>query len=577
MSESGSWSVRRPDVPGRRVPRTLRSLERRPFDEPLRDAEGPAPAADAVPTILVAGIVYHLERFQELGYIQRARWSVVVPGAVRGPADLVVVGAPSGGGGTAALVAELKRDPATAAIPVLHVFAADARCDGCGADVCLAVDAPPATLVGAARSLLELRRTRQELRREREAASSTRDPPRDAEAPVVVSPSPPDHEALRRAQRLEALGRLTGGVAHDINNMLGVITGQVEFAMQRLLPGDAVAGRLAQVLPVVERAAGLTRQLLSFAREPVGRPRPVDLNALVGQLEKILERAVGDEVRLEVRPGASLGSVRADPTQLEQVLLNLAFNARDAMPAGGRLMVETHNVDLPDGDLRPPPILPGRYVMVSVSDEGTGMDERTLARIFEPFFTTKPDGRGTGLGLATVQGIVKQSGGAIRVDSERGLGTTFRIYLPRIDAPGEAPRADARSPDVPGGTETVLVAEDSEAVREVTCGLLEALGYRVLAAAHGVEALALARDHAGPIHLLLADVVMPKLGGPSLADQFAELRPETRVLYMSGYGEDAVVGGCGRGEPALLRKPFSQERLARAVRQALGGLPGGEL
>jgi signal transduction histidine kinase len=577
VSESGSWSVRRPDAPGRRVPRTLRSLERRPFDEPLRDAEGPAPAADAVPTILVAGIVYHLERFQELGYIQRARWSVVVPGAVRGPADLVVVGAPSGGGGTAALVAELKRDPATAAIPVLHVFAADARCDGCGADVCLAVDAPPATLVGAARSLLELRRTRQELRREREAASSTRDPPRDAEAPVVVSPSPPDHEALRRAQRLEALGRLTGGVAHDINNMLGVITGQVEFAMQRLLPGDAVAGRLAQVLPVVERAAGLTRQLLSFAREPVGRPRPVDLNALVGQLEKILERAVGDDVRLEVRPGASLGSVRADPTQLEQVLLNLAFNARDAMPAGGRLMVETHNVDLPDGDLRPPPILPGRYVMVSVSDEGTGMDERTLARIFEPFFTTKPDGRGTGLGLATVQGIVKQSGGSIRVDSERGLGTTFRIYLPRIDAPGEAPRADARSPDVPGGTETVLVAEDSEAVREVTCGLLEALGYRVLAAAHGVEALALARDHAGPIHLLLADVVMPKLGGPSLADQFAELRPETRVLYMSGYGEDAVVGGCGRGEPALLRKPFNQERLARAVRQALGGLPGGEL
>jgi two-component system cell cycle sensor histidine kinase/response regulator CckA len=577
MSESGSWSVRRPDAHGRRVPRTLRSLEGRPFGEPLRDAEGPAPAADAVPTILVAGIVYHLERFQELGYIQRARWSVVVPGAVRGPADLVVVGAPSGGGGTAALVAELKKDAATAAIPVLHLFPADAPCDGCGADVCLALDAPPATLVGAARSLLDLRRTRQELRREREAASSPRDPPRVASAPVVVSASPPDQEALHRAQRLEVLGRLTGGVAHDINNLLGVITGQVEFAIQRLLPGDLVGGRLAQVLPVVERAAGLTRQLLSFAREPVGRPRPVDINTLVGQLERILERAVGDEVKLEVRPGPGLGSVRADPTQLEQVLLNLAFNARDAMPTGGRLTVETHNVDLSDGDVRPVTIQPGRYVMLSVSDEGMGMDERTLARIFEPFFTTKTDGRGTGLGLATVQGIVKQSGGSIRVDSERGLGTTFRIYFPRIDAPGEAPRADAHAPDVPGGTETVLVAEDSEPVREVTCGLLEALGYRVLAAAHGVEALGLARDHAGPIHLLLSDVVMPKLGGPSLAEQFAELRPETRVLYMSGYGEDAFVGGRGRTEPALLRKPFSQERLARAVRQALGGPPGGEL
>jgi CheY-like chemotaxis protein len=269
--------------------------------------------------------------------------------------------------------------------------------------------------------------------------------------------------------------------------------------------------------------------------------------------------------------------VRADPTQLEQVLLNLAFNARDAMPAGGRLTIETHNVDLPDGDRRSPPILPGRYVMLSVSDDGAGMDERTLARIFEPFFTTKAEGRGTGLGLATVHGIVKQSGGAIRVDSVGGLGTTFRVYLPRTDAPDEAPRAAAGSLDVPGGTETVLVAEDSEPVREVTCGLLEALGYRVLPAAHGVEALALARDHAGPIHLLLADVVMPKLGGPSLAEQIAEMRPETRVLYMSGYGDDAVPARGRGGEPPLLRKPFSQERLARAVRQALGGLPGGEL
>jgi len=567
MSESGSWSVRRPDSLGRRVPRTLRGLERRPFDAPLRDAEGSAPAADAVPTLLVAGIVPHLERLQELGYIQHARWSVAMPDAVRGRVDLVVVGPPAGGGAAAARVADLKREAAGAGVPMLHVFPADSPCDGCRADLCLRLDEPPATIVRAARTLLALRRARE--------AASLRDPPRSPTA-VVVSPSPPDHEALHRAQRLEALGRLTGGVAHDINNMLGVITGQVEFAMLRLGPTNPASARLANVLPVVERAAGLTRQLLAFARQPVGRPRPVDLNELVGQLEKILERAVGDDVTLEVRPGSALGSVRADPTQLEQVLLNLAFNARDAMPAGGRLTIETHNVDLPVGDLRRPPLVPGRYVMLSVSDEGTGMDERTLNRIFEPFFTTKPEGRGTGLGLATVHGIVKQSGGAIRVDSERGLGTTFRVYLPRIEAAGETPHALVAAPDVPGGTETVLVAEDSGPVREVTCGLLEALGYRVLAAAHGVEALALARDHAGPIHLLLTDVVMPKLGGPSLAEQIAELRPETRVLYMSGYGEDALPGA-GEGEPALLRKPFSQERLARAVRRALAGLPGGEL
>jgi two-component system cell cycle sensor histidine kinase/response regulator CckA len=572
MTESGSWSVRRTDTVGRRVPRTLRGLERRAFDAPLRDAEGPAPAADAVPTLLVAGIVPHLERLQDLGYIQRARWSGVTPGAARGPADLVVVGTAPGGGRAPALLSELKRDQSTAAIPILHVYPADAPCGGCGADVCLRLDAPAATVVGAARSMLELSRAREEGRRAREAPP--REPPGERDSRAVVSPSPPDHAALQRAQRLEALGRLTGGVAHDINNMLGVITGQVEFAMRRLGPGDPASARLANVLPVVERAASLTRHLLAFAREPVGRPRPVDLNAVVSQLERILERVVGDEVTLELRPEPELGSVRADPTQLEQVLLNLAFNARDAMPDGGRLTIETHNVDLLDADRCNPPIAPGRYVMLSVSDEGAGMDERTLVRIFEPFFTTKPKGRGTGLGLATVHGIVRQGGGAIRVDSERGLGTTFRIYLPRIEAPGEAPRPEAPALDVAGGTETVLVAEDSEPVRDVTCGLLEALGYRVLAAAHGVEALAVARDHPGPIHLLLADVVMPRLGGPSLAEQIAELRPETRVLFMSGYGEDAVGGG-GQDAP-LLRKPFSQERLARAVRRALGGLPGGD-
>jgi signal transduction histidine kinase len=523
-----------------------------------------------VPTIVVSGAVNHLERFQDLGYIRRTRSNAVSPGVARGPADLVVVGAPSSGGGTAAVVGELKLDAAAAEVPVLHVYPADAPCHGCGADVCLSLNAPASALVGAARSLLELRRVREELRRAREpppAIAASRAPA----APPEI-PGPPDQQALQRAQRLETLGRLTGGVAHDINNMLAVISGQVGFALQRLDPGDPAASRLAQVAPVVERAAALTCQLLSFAREPVGRPRPVDLNAIVSQLEKILQRAVGDEVELEVRPGPGLGSVCADPTRLEQVLLNLAFNARDAMPSGGRLTVETHNLDLPEGDPDPPAVPPGRYVMLSVSDDGTGMDQGTMARIFEPFFTTKPEGRGTGLGLATVHGIVKQSGGAIRVDSERGLGTTFRVYLPRVEGPGEAARPDPGVPDVPGGTETVLLAEDSEAVREVTRGLLEALGYRVLVAAHGVEALSLARVHDGPIHLLLADVVMPKLGGPSLAEEMAGLRPETRVLHMSGYGDEAF-GGRGAGEPAVLRKPFSQERLARAVRCALGGAP----
>jgi signal transduction histidine kinase len=539
----------------------MRGPERRPFDAPLPAADDPAPAADSVPTILVAGLVLHLERLQDLGYIQRARLRLVLPTALRG-VDLVVVGTPASGIDTAGVVADLRREPATSATPILHSVADGATCGRCGADVCLPHGAGGETLLGVARALLELRRTRQELRRER-AATRRETPGSDSAEPAGAS---------TRAARLEALGRLARGIAHDFNNLLGVVTGQVEF-VRRLKPtGDPAAARLAQAVEAAERAAGLSRQLLAFTREPVGRPQPLDLNAVVAPLEPILERAVGETVRLEVRPGHALGTIRADPTRIEQVLLNLAFNARDAMPAGGRLTIETHNVDLPDGDLRPPPILPGRYVMLSVSDDGVGMEPRTLARIFEAHFTTKAEGRGSGLGLATVHGIVTQAGGGIRVDSEPGLGTTFRIYLPRLDEPrSDAPFAPGTC-DVPGGTETVLLAEDSAAVREVTQSLLEALGYRVVAVANGVEALRAARDHAGPIHLLLADLVMPRLGGASLADQLVELRPETRVLFMSGYGDDGGVGG-GRGEPEVLRKPFTEERLARAVRHAIDARP----
>jgi len=378
-------------------------------------------------------------------------------------------------------------------------------------------------------------------------------------------------EMLHQSQKLEAVGRLAGGVAHDFNNLLGVITGHGDL-MRRQVPEDHPARRrLEQVMKAAERAAGLTRQLLAFSRKQVMQPKLLDLNAAVRDLGKMLERVVGEDVEIEVRAAAELGMVKADPTQVDQVLMNLVVNARDAMPKGGQLTIETANVEFDEAYVAShPPAQPGRFVMLAVSDNGVGMDAETQEHIFEPFFTTKAPGEGTGLGLATVYGVVKQSGGNVWVYSEPGRGTTFKIYLPRVDgeaSAGEAAREPAASAR---GHETVLVVEDTADLRETIREVLEERGYRVLAAADGEKALALVAERTGPIELLLTDVVMPKLGGAELARRVAELRPEIRVLYMSGYSNGAVSrqGALAPGV-TLLEKPFTGDALARAVREAI--------
>ena len=375
---------------------------------------------------------------------------------------------------------------------------------------------------------------------------------------------------LRQSQRLEAIGRLAGGAAHDFNNILGVITGYAEL-MRKQVPEDHPARpRLEGILKAAERAAGLTRQLLAFSRKQLMQPKVLDLNLSLRDLGKMLERVVGEDVEIEVRPAPELGAVKADPTQIEQVVMNLVVNARDAMPEGGHLTIETANADFDEAYAAShPPAKAGRFVMIAVSDDGVGMDAETQKHVFEPFFTTKPLGEGTGLGLATVYGVVKQSGGYVWVYSEPGRGTTFKIYLPRVEerpAAGDPVPATAAA----GGHETVLVVEDNAALRETVCEALQELGYTVLVAEGGDPAAGIAARHAGPIHLLLTDVVMPRLGGPELARRMAELRPGIRVLYMSGYSDGAVSRhGVLGPDVSLLEKPFTGERLARAVRAAL--------
>jgi two-component system cell cycle sensor histidine kinase/response regulator CckA len=330
------------------------------------------------------------------------------------------------------------------------------------------------------------------------------------------------------------------------------------------------------MMKAAERAAGLTRQLLAFSRKQVMQPKPLDLNAVVANVEKMLSRLIGENIDVVVHPALGLGTVRADPGQIEQVILNLAVNARDAMPKGGTLTLETASIDLDEEYVSAhPPLQPGRYVMLAVSDTGIGMDEQTQQRMFEPFFTTKPEGEGTGLGLATVYGIVKQSDGYIWVYSEPGRGTTFKVYLPRIDEVSEATRPAGPSADASRGHETILLVEDTEMLRDVIRETLEERGYAVLLASNGEEALVVAREREGPIDLLLSDVVMPRLGGADLAKRLLALRPGIRVLYMSGYTDGAISqhGILGEGV-MLLEKPFSGDKLVRAVREALdcGGL-----
>jgi PAS domain S-box-containing protein len=378
-------------------------------------------------------------------------------------------------------------------------------------------------------------------------------------------------EMFHQSQRLEAIGRLAGGVAHDFNNLLGVITGFGELIWKQL-PEDRLAReRLQQILKAAERAAGLTRQLLAFSRKQVMQPKQLDLNATVRELGRMLERVVGEDVEIDIHTAEGLGFVMADPTQLDQVLMNLVVNARDAMPKGGKLTIETSNEECDSAYAGAhPPAQPGRFVMLAVSDDGEGMDEETQKHVFEPFFTTKSPGAGTGLGMATVYGVVKQSGGFVWVYSEVGVGTTFKIYLPRVDDEGGTPSTGERHESVPRGHETVLLVEDTEDLRHAVREMLEERGYHVLAAPDGEQALALLAESRVPIELLLTDVVMPKMSGAALAIQAAMLHPSIRVLYMSGYSGGAVWDrGVLPRDTTLLQKPFTSDALARAVRNEI--------
>ena len=380
-------------------------------------------------------------------------------------------------------------------------------------------------------------------------------------------------EQFRQAQKMEVIGQLAAGVAHDFNNLLTIINGYSEIVLDALPPGDPNRELIAEVHQAGQRSAGLTRQLLAFSRQQVLVPRVLDLNAVVGNTASMLRRVIGEDVKLTTTTATGLWPVKADPGQVEQILLNLAVNARDAMPTGGRLTIETGNVEL-DATYAAshPDARPGPHVLLAVSDSGCGMTPEVRVKIFEPFFTTKGPGKGTGLGLATVYGIVKQSGGHVGVYSEVGVGTPFKVYLPRTGPAGEGPKAYAVPPAPPRGTETVLVVEDDAAVRALTRHVLQHAGYAVLEAVDGDEALRAAAGHPGCIHLLVTDVVMPGTGGRAAAERLAERHPGLRVLFVSGYTDDAVVRhGVLHESVNFLQKPFTPAALAWKVREVLDG------
>jgi PAS domain S-box-containing protein len=378
-------------------------------------------------------------------------------------------------------------------------------------------------------------------------------------------------EQYRQAQKMEAVGRLTAGIAHDFNNLLTAINGFAELMQFQLPPDDPLQESLGKILHSGWRAADLVRQLLAFSRKQIIEPQVLDLNAVVGDMDKMLRRVIGEDIELKTILAPDLWPVKVDPAQIEQVIVNLAVNARDAMPGGGHLTVETANVVLDrDYAARHLRVRAGHYVLLAVSDDGLGMSKEVKAHLFEPFFTTKEAGKGTGLGLAAVYGIVEQSGGTIWVYSEAGHGTTFKIYLPRAEgAVAPLVRSD-RAGELPRGMETVLLVEDDPAVRDLVARVLGWQGYTVLETADGQEALRLARQHGGKIHLLLTDVVMPGLSGMALARQLAPLQPGMKLLFMSGYADNAVVQhSILDASVAFLQKPFSSLVLARKVRQVL--------
>jgi PAS domain S-box-containing protein len=384
-------------------------------------------------------------------------------------------------------------------------------------------------------------------------------------------------EQFRQAQKMEAVGRLAGGIAHDFNNLLMVIQGYADLLADRLPAGDSLRRNAEQIQTAAQRASSLTRQLLAFSRKQIMEPKVLNIQTVVGDMEKILRRLIGEDIELETSYALDLGLVKADRSQIEQVIMNLAVNARDAMPDGGRLTIETSNVELDASRAHPPVVLaPGKYVMIAVTDNGSGMDAETQAHIFEPFFTTKEQGKGTGLGLATVYGVVKQSGGYVWVYSEPGHGTTFKIYLPKIEEEMTTESRDSRVAlnSLPRGSEVVLLAEDEKGVRELAREYLEMSGYTVLEAENGHTALELAAMHAGPIHLLMTDVVMPGISGRELANRVVGIRPGINVLYMSGYTDQAVVrNGILQTGAVLLQKPFTLATLATKLREILAPQP----
>jgi two-component system cell cycle sensor histidine kinase/response regulator CckA len=378
-------------------------------------------------------------------------------------------------------------------------------------------------------------------------------------------------EQLMHAQKMEAVGRLAGGVAHDFNNMLTVISGYNRMIVDELSPLDPLRGYAEEALQAAERAGSITNQLLSFSRRQIMQPRVINVNKVLEQTEKMLRRLIGEDVELVLHLSDNTGNIKADPNHIEQTIVNLAVNSRDAMPNGGRITIETSNTWLDEHYTRTHlGVHPGEFVMIAVSDTGHGMDAVTRRRIFEPFFTTKERGKGTGLGLATVYGIVKQTGGDIWVYSEPGAGTTFKLYFPRvIDAATESGPVAAHDVQSKKG-ETVLVVEDEKAVRDLTVRMLERMGYRVLPAASGQEAVEISGKHVGRIDLLLTDVVMPNMSGRQVADTLLQTRTDLRILFLSGYTENAVFQqGVLDSGVEFLPKPFTREALGQKIRELL--------
>ena len=381
-------------------------------------------------------------------------------------------------------------------------------------------------------------------------------------------------EQLLHSQKMEAVGRLAGGIAHDFNNLLSVVSGYSEMVLAGLDEDDERRARMLEVLRAADRATGLTRQLLAFGRRQVIEPRNLDLNGVVSDVERMLHRLIGEDVQISTKLAADLGRIKADPGQVEQVLINLAVNARDAMPDGGKLILETANVvldeDLVRGTLD---VEAGPYVLLSVSDTGIGMDHKVKEHLFEPFFTTKEAGKGSGLGLATVHGIMKQSGGHVWVYSEPGWGTTFKLYFPLAPSPDASPEESAPA-DAVGGTETILVVEDDDLVRSLIREFLTSMGYVVILAADPGEALEIATERPEEIDLLLTDVVMPGMSGRDLVDRVATIAPHIRVLFMSGYTDESVASrGILQDGLAFLQKPFSRQTISAKVRKVLDEVP----